>query len=134
MGGKMPAAGGQCERSTTGIAACRRQFDVGAGVEQHPDDRQAAPAGDGVVQTAVVVDVDATAEEPPQAGRILEVQLVDDQPFEARLVEQVKKRSATLDKGPGEGEIATFDPRGQRGHPTLAIPFDRVKAVEGSGP
>jgi hypothetical protein len=66
VGGKVPGAGGQRERSAAGVLPCPRQVDVGAGVEQHRDDRQAAPAGDGVVQAAAVVDVDAPVEEPPQ--------------------------------------------------------------------
>jgi hypothetical protein len=52
--------------ATTILLFATRQVDVGAGVEQRRDDRQAAPAGDGVVQAAVVVDVDAPVEEPPQ--------------------------------------------------------------------
>ncbi len=95
------------------------------------------------------VDVDATVQEPAQAGRVLEVQLVEDHPVEAGLVEQVEEGGvrplagvvdrvlvlggATLDEQPGEREIATFDRVEQRRPPALAAPLDGVAVGVGAG-
>ena len=78
-----------------------------------------------MVQAAVDVDVNAAVEELAQPGGVLEVQLVDDKPFEAWLVEQVEERGvrllarmvervlvrggATLDKHPGKREVTALD-------------------------
>jgi hypothetical protein len=78
---------------------------VGAGVQQHRDDPKATSSGDRVVQAAEGVDVDAMLEEPAQAGGVLEVQLAEDQRFEAGLVEQVKERGVRLFAGVIEGVL-----------------------------
>jgi hypothetical protein len=101
-----------------------------------------------VVQATVDVDVDAPVEEPPQAVRVLEVQLVEDQPLEARLVEQVEEPGvralagviervlvpgrATLDKELDEREVAALDSGEQGRHATW--PPHSVVWLSGSAP
>jgi hypothetical protein len=102
-----------------------------------------------VVQATVDVDVDAPVEEPPQAVHVLEVELVEDQPLEARLVEQVEEPDvralagvigrvlvpgrATLDKELDEREVAALDSGEQGRHATLAALLGGVAVGVGAG-
>ena len=72
----MAAARRQREWAPADVPAIPRKVHVGARVDQHSEDRRSAPATDRVVQAAVRVDVDTAAEKPPQAGDVLEVELV----------------------------------------------------------
>jgi hypothetical protein len=143
------ATGGQRERPAPDVPAVPRQVGVGAGVEQHLENRQPAPAGDREVQAAVGVDVDVAVEEPLQACGILEVEFVVDLVLVPGRVQDVQERrvallagvvegvlvalGAALDQHPRELEIAALDGVEQRGHLPLAAPLDRVAVRVGAG-
>ncbi len=143
------AAGGQGERAAPDVPAVPRQVHVGAGFDQHPQDRRAAPAADRVVQAAVGIDVDAAIEEPLQPADVLEVELVIDQllvPGRLERVEQLGVRvlacvvegvlvagGATLEEQSHECDVVALDGIEQRRLPALAAPLDGVAVRVGTG-